>query len=172
MVRQVCARQKTKKVKRHCKRLNLLRLCATLPAVDDFTLTCNITKQEPDQRRFWGKGYIYTTASGEQVIDHSGDVIDTPDAQAALESAFYDYMKNSREGDLEHSDFGAATLIEGWIVTEEKKNAGLFPPDMDEGIYVAFEAHDSPEGDVLWEGVKSGRLAGLSIVGEGRREPI
>lgn len=140
--------------------------------MDDVQFTLNISKQEPEQRRFWGKGYIHTRAGGEQVTDASGDVVDTPEAQAALEAAFYDYVKNSRSGDLEHNIFGAATLIEGWVVTAEKKRAGLFPDQMDEGIYVAFEANGTPEGDLLWEGVKSGRLSALSIVGEGRRETI
>ena len=139
--------------------------------MDTVRFNCLIKKAEPEQRRFWGKGYIHTTPDG-QVTDHSGDVIDTPDTQAALEAAFYDYVKTSRAGDLEHTEFGAADMIEGFIVTAEKKNAGLFPADMDEGIYIGFEANDSPAGDVLWDGVKTGRLKALSIVGEGIREPI
>jgi hypothetical protein len=133
---------------------------------------CHIEKSEPEQRRFWGKGYIHTTTDGEAVVDHSGDVIDTPETQAALEQAFYDYMKTSRSGDLEHVEFGAADLIEGVVVTTEKKAAGLFPKDMDEGIYVGYEAVDSEAGDLLWEGVKSGRLKALSIVGEGFGEDV
>lgn len=133
--------------------------------------TCHIEKSETEQRRFWGRGYIHTTAEG-QVEDFSGDVIDTPPAQQALEQAFYTFVKDVRSGDAGHQFFGAATLIEGFVVTKEKKAAGLFPAEMDEGIYVGFEANDSPEGEVLWEGVKEGRYRQLSIVGEGTREPI
>ena len=132
----------------------------------EIRLTCDIAKQAPDQRRFWGKAYIHTNLDG-QVEDHSGDVIDTPEAQAALEEAFYGFVKDYRTGDTEHATFASSTLIEGFVVTGEKKAAGLFPADMDEGIYVGFEANDTPEGHALWDGIKSGRLSALSIVGEG-----
>ena len=140
--------------------------------MDSISITCRIEKQVPDQRRFWGKAYIHTTADGKQVEDHSGDVIDTPEVQAILEESFYEYVKSCRSGDREHEQFDAATMIEGFIVTKEKKAAGLFPAEMDEGIYIGFEANDTDAGDMLWEGVKSGRLSALSIVGEGTRVPI
>ena len=130
---------------------------------------CNIEKSEPDQRRFWGRGYIHTTADGP-VTDIGGDFIDTPETQAALEEAFYGFVKDYRTGDAGHELFDAATMIEGFVVTSEKKANGLFPTDMDEGIYVGFEANDTDGGDILWDGVKTGRLTALSIVGEGVRE--
>ena len=132
---------------------------------------CHIEKSAPDDRRVWGRGYIHTTSDG-QVTDASGDVIDTPEAQRELEQAFYEYVKSYRDGDAGHELFGAATMIEGFVVTKEKKAAGLFPDGMDEGIYVGFEANTTPEGDVLWDGVREGRYKQLSIVGEGTREPI
>ena len=133
----------------------------------EIRLTCTIAKQAPDQRRFWGKAYIHTLASGDTVEDYSGDVIDTPEAQAALEEAFYGFVKDYRSGDTEHETFDSATMIEGFVVTRAKKAAGLFPDDMDEGIFIGMEAKDTPEGHVLWEGVKSKRLTAFSIVGEG-----
>lgn len=139
--------------------------------MDTIRFVCHIEKSEPELRRFWGKGYIHTTSDG-QVIDHSGDVIDTPEAQRALEEAFYEYVKDIRTGDAEHLFFDAADMIEGVVVTAEKKAAGLFPADMDEGIYVGFECVDSDEGDRLWDGVKDRRLKSLSIVGEGIKEPL
>jgi len=142
-----------------------------LRGMDSVRFTCMIEKSEPDQRRFWGRAYIHKTADG-QVIDYSGDIVDTPETQAALEEAFYDYVKESRSGDLEHVEFGAADMIEGFIVTAEKKSAGLFPESMAEGIYIGYQANDTDAGDLLWEGVKSGRLKALSIVGEGLREPL
>ena len=132
---------------------------------------CHIEKSEPGERRFWGKGYIHTTTDGP-VVDPSGDVIDTPETQRELEDAFYEYVKAYRDGDADHVLFGAATMIEGFVVTKEKKAVGLFPDDMDEGIYVGFEANLSDEGDVLWDGIREGRYKQLSIVGEGRREAI
>ena len=139
--------------------------------VDDITLTCKIEKKAPEQRRWWGKAYIHNV-DGEQVEDHSGDVVDTPEAQAHLEEAFYKFVTDYRSGDLEHQIFGAATMIEGFIVTKEKKAAGLFPAEMDEGMYFGFQANDSDEGDMLWEGIKSDRLREMSIVGTGRWEEI
>lgn len=140
--------------------------------VEQIRFVCHIEKSEPDQRRFWGRGYIHTRSDGTTVVDHSGDVVDDLTSQRELENAFYKYVTDYRTGDMEHSAFGAATMIEGFVVTAEKKSAGLFPTDMDEGVYVGFEANDSDEGDVLWEGVKSGRLKDLSIVGQGTREAI
>ena len=140
--------------------------------MEQIRFVCHIQKSQPDQRRFWGKGYIHTRHDGTQVVDHSGDVIDDQTSQAALEEAFYGFVKDYRSGDMEHKVFGAATMIEGFVVTKEKKAAGIFPTDMDEGIFVAFEANDTNEGEALWEGVKSGRLTALSIVGEGTREAI
>ena len=140
--------------------------------VEQIRFVCHIEKSEPDQRRFWGRGYIHTRSDGTTVVDHSGDVVDDLTSQRELENAFYKYVTDYRTGDMEHSAFGAATMIEGFVVTAEKKSAGLFPTDMDEGVYVGFEANDSDEGDVLWEGVKTGRLKDLSIVGQGTREAI
>jgi len=133
---------------------------------------CHIEKSETEERRFWGRGYIHTTGDGSQVEDYSGDVIDDAVSQRELEHAFYDYVKSYRAGDAGHEMFGAAEMIEGFVVTSEKKAAGLFPAEMDEGIYVGFEAKDSPEGNALWDGVREGRYKQLSIVGEGTREAI
>ena len=134
--------------------------------MDTIRFTAVIKSWEAEQRRYFGKAYIHN-ADGQQVTDWSGDEVDTPQAHADLEAAFYDYVKDSRSGDLDHQLFGAADMIEGFIVTPEKKAAGLFPDDMDEGIYIGFEANDTPAGDKLWDDVKAGRVKMLSIVGEG-----
>ena len=139
--------------------------------MDTIRFTAVIKSREDDQRRFFGAGYIHTTSDGA-VADHSEDIIDTAEAQAELEDAFYGFVKDYRTGDMEHELFDAADLIEGFIVTKEKKQAGIFPADMDEGAYVGFQARDTEAGDALWDGIKSGRLTALSIVGEGTREPI
>jgi len=137
---------------------------------DEVRFVCHIEKSEPDQRRFWGKAYIHQTADGALVEDWSGDVIDTPETRRELEEAFYGFVKDYRTGDAEHEVFDAATMIEGYVVTHEKITAGLFPGNVDEGVYVAFEANNTPAGDALWKGVKDGTLKALSIVGSGWRE--
>ena len=139
--------------------------------MEQIRFTCHIEKSAPDERRFWGRGYIHTTDAGP-VEDSSGDRVDTPETQRMLEQAFYEYVKSYRSGDAGHELFEAAEMIEGFVVTKEKKAAGLFPDGMDEGIYVGFEAKATEEGDVLWDGVKEGRYKQLSIVGQGRREPL
>ena len=134
--------------------------------MDTIRFTAVIKSREDEQRRFFGAGYIHTTPDG-QVEDWSGDIIDTVETQTALEEAFYGFVKDYRTGDSEHELFNAADMIEGFVVTAEKKQAGIFPTDMNEGIYVGFQAKDTEAGDALWEGVKTGRLKELSIVGEG-----
>ncbi len=142
-----------------------------LPEMDTVRFSCVIKSREDEQRRFFGAGYIHNTTDG-QVTDHSGDIVDTPEAQAALEEAMYGFVKDYATGDMGHELFDAADLIEGFIVTKEKKTAGLFPAEMDEGIYVGFQARNTEAGDLLWEGVKSGRLTALSIVGSGIVEEL
>ena len=61
-------------------------------------------------------------------------------------------------------------MIEGFVVTKEKIDAGLFPVGMSEGIYVGFEANKSADGDTLWSRVKDGTYTMVSIYGEGWRE--
>ena len=143
-----------------------------LRRMSEFRFTATISKQEPEQRRFWGTAYLHHDEDGNQITDVSQDVVDTTEAQAALEEAFYGFVKDSRTGDVEHELFEAADMIEGFIVTVDKKTAGVFPDTMAEGIYVGFQARDTPAGDVLWDGVKTGRLSALSIVGEARVEGI
>ena len=145
--------------------------CVTLLGVDTIRFTAVIKSREEEQRRFFGAAYIHT-ADGNQITDHSGDVIDTPEAQTAFEEAFYGFVKDYRTGDVAHELFDASDLIEAFVVTKEKKAAGIFPDDMDEGGYVGFQARDTEAGNILWDGIKSGRFTDLSIVGEGERVTI
>jgi len=140
--------------------------------MSEFRFTATISKQEPEQRRFWGAAYLHRDSDGNQITDVSGDTVDTPEAETALEEAFYKYVRESRSGDVNHELFDAADMIEGYVVTKDKKTAGLFPPETPEGIYVGFQARATPAGDTLWDGVKTGRYTALSIVGEGRSEVI
>lgn len=139
---------------------------------DPIRFTAVIKSKEPEQRRFWGTAYIHTAADGTPVEDWSGDRVDTPAAQAALEEAFYGYVRKSRSGDLRHETFDAAEMIEGFVVTKDKISAGLFPVGMAEGMYIGFQCRDTDDGDILWEGVRSGELAALSIVGTGTVEEL
>lgn len=131
-----------------------------------------ITKIEPEQRRFWGWAYQHKNSDGEQVVDHSGDTVDTPEAVAAFSEAFSDFVKHYRQGDDRHQTFGAATLIEAAELNPDKLRAiGYDIVKGPSGWFVGFEANPGDDGDRLWEGVKDGRRM-LSIVGAGMREPI
>lgn len=139
----------------------------------DDHLTVPIAKIDLERRLFGGWAYVAHARDGSQVVDHSGDVIDTPEAWTALTDSFVEYALESRSGDLDHAEFGAADLVEMFISDVEKRAAlgipeGLLP----DGVYVSFKARSSPAGRRLWEQVKSGAIRSLSIVGDGWRESL
>lgn len=131
--------------------------------------TAEIVKLAPEQRRFFGWAYITKRADGTQVVDHSGDAIDTPEARAALEDAFHRYVRDSGSGDDQHELFGASKLVEAVAFTREKARAMGIPDDvpLPEGLWVGFEVSQTPAGDALWERVKRKERSMLSIVGRG-----
>jgi hypothetical protein len=131
--------------------------------------TAEIVKVAPEQRRFFGWAYITKRSDGSQVVDHSGDAIDTPEARAALEDAFHRYVRDSGAGDDQHELFNASKLIEAVALTREKASAMGIPDDaaLPEGLWVGFEVAQTPAGDALWERVKKRERSMLSIVGRG-----
>ncbi len=132
-------------------------------------LSGEIVKVDEEQGRVYGKAYTFTK-NGEQVQDHSGDVIDTPETRAALEEAFVGYVKDHRTGDLDHEQFGVSQLIEAVFVTKEKAELMGMTTNW-EGWRVGYECNrDPPEGLKAWETAKT--RGAFSIVGRGRREAI
>ena len=126
-----------------------------------------------EQRLFGGWAYVARMPDGTLVEDYSGDVIDTPEAWNALVKAFLKYALVGREGDLMHSEFGAADLEELFICDAEKRGIlGLPEGVLPDGIYVSFKARETPAGERLWKGVKNGTIRALSIVGAGYREDL
>ena len=139
----------------------------------DDALVVPIAKIDLERRLFGGWAYIAHARDGSQVVDHSGDIVDTPEAWTALSDAFVEYALDSRSGDLDHEEFGASDLVELLIADDEKASAlGLPPGALPQGVYVSFKARTSPAGRRLWEGVKNGTIRSLSIVGDGWREPL
>ncbi len=144
-------------------------------------LSGEIVKVDEEQGRVYGWAYVFTK-NGEQVEDHSGDIIDTDESRAALEDAFVGYVKDHRTGDLDHETFGVSKLIEAVWVDKAKaemmgfnveKNEGVdFDPRLSrEGMWVGYEFNrDTPEGLQAWETAKT--RGAFSIVGRGRREAI
>jgi hypothetical protein len=131
----------------------------------------NIVKIDPGRRMFFGWSYV-VEKDGDQVTDHSGDVIDTPEAIDAMESAFYKYVLESRAGDDGHSEFGVAKLVEQVVFTKEKIEQMGLDPATPVGVWSGYYAPETELGDRLLESIQSGRYKSLSIVGRGRREPI
>ena len=131
--------------------------------------TAEIVKVAPEQRRFFGWAYVTKRADGTQVVDHSGDMVDTPEARAALEDAFHRYVRDSGAGDDQHELFGASKLIEAVAFTREKARYMGIPDEvpLPEGLWVGFEVAATPAGDALWERVKRRERSMLSIVGRG-----
>ena len=129
-------------------------------------LTGEILKVDEEQGRVYGWAYVFTK-NGEQVQDHSGDVVDTPETRKQLEDAFVGYVKDHRTGDLDHEQFEVSRLIEAVYV--DKAKADLMGATIDrEGLWVGYEFNrDTVEGLAAWEKAKS--RSAFSIVGSGRR---
>ena len=134
----------------------------------DARFTATISKIQPENRRWWGWAYISKRADGSQVVDHSGDVVDTDETRAALEDAFYRYVRDSGAGDDQHQFFGSSRVIEALAMTKDKAALMGIDQDVPEGLWVGFEATDTPQGDELWSKIKSGDRRQMSIVGRGR----
>lgn len=130
-----------------------------------------IEKVDDERGQVFGWAYVFSK-DGQPVVDHSGDVIDTPEARDAFEKAFHDYVLEHRTGDLDHETFGVSKLVEAFILTEEKAEAmGITTPV--EGAWVGYEIDRSTEaGRKAWELVKTGERPAFSIVGSGTRETI
>lgn len=135
----------------------------------DKELSGEILKVDEEQGRVYGWAYVLTK-NGEQVVDHSQDTIDTPEARQHLEEAFVSYVKDHRTGDLDHESFGVSRLIEAAFITKEKAEV-MGIDATQEGLWVGYEFNrDTPEGQAAWETAK--QRGAFSIVGRGRREPI
>ena len=128
-----------------------------------------VVKIDEELGRVYGWCYVFTK-NGEQVIDHSDDIVDSPESRTALEEAFVGYVKDHRTGDLDHQTFGVSRLIEAAFITTEKAQLmGLTTEN--EGLWVGYEFNrDTPEGKQAWETAKT--RGSFSIVGRGRREAV
>lgn len=130
-----------------------------------------IVKADPDKGRVYGWGYVFAK-DGAPVEDHSGDVIDTPEAVESLEEAFTKYVLDHRSGDLDHKHFDVSRLIEAVFVTKDKL-AAMGAEGTTEGLWVGYEIDRTTEqGQAAWDLVKSGDRLAFSIVGVGRREEL
>ena len=137
----------------------------------DAQLSGTIEKVDEERGRFYGWAYVMSK-DGQQITDHSGDVIDTPEARASLEDAFTKYVQDHRTGDLDHETFGVSKLIEAAFITKEKAEL-MGMTTSREGLWVGYQIDRTTEaGRKAWGLVKSGERAALSIVGRGRQVAV
>ena len=128
-----------------------------------------ITKIDDERRVFGSWAYVAKDAAGQIVVDHSGDVVDTPEAWQSLVDAFYEYALEGRAGDEMHETFGVSKLVEFFVSDPERwETLGIPQGVLPQGIFVSYHA----ESDELWGKIKDGTYRSLSIVGDGTREAI
>jgi hypothetical protein len=130
----------------------------------------DIVKVQEEQRRVYGWGYVAKDAAGSQVVDASGDFIDTPEAVAALEDAFHRYVLDSREADDNHQTFGVAKLVEAVFMSPNKAETMGITTEVPTGIWVGYEFPTDDVSEAAWQKVKSRESLAFSIVGDGWRE--
>lgn len=123
-------------------------------------------KVDDDQHLVWAWAYVWED-EGQQVIDHSGDVIDA-EALGDFEKAAYDYVLDSREADEMHVKVtDVAKLVESFFLTPEKAQLfGLVTKRY--GWIVGYKVTD----EAVWAKIKDGTYTGMSIRGSGDREAI
>lgn len=127
---------------------------------DTFKIDAEICKVNDEQRIVYGWASV-VEKDGQLLIDHQGDLIHPED----LEKAAYQYVLDSRRGDLMHVEKGAAQLVSSIVFTKDiQKMLGINLNKV--GWLVGFKVFS----DEVWEGVKSGIYKDFSIGGRAIRE--
>ncbi len=127
--------------------------------------TFKIRKQNEDKHIAFGWAYQCVSKTGEQMVDHSGDIVDV----AEIEKAAYKFVKLYREGSDNHERGGVGVVIESMVFTKEKAEAlGIPPGVMPEGWWVGFEVTDED----VWKKIKTGEYSMFSIEGTASRVQI
>lgn len=134
---------------------------------DDTQLgTGEIMKFDPAKQLVFGWAYVTHDAGGEVNIDKSGDFVDDTDE---IEKAAYDFVIESRQGDVNHTNVKSSTLVESIVFTPEKiAKMGLPEGVIPNGWWVGFKVEDP----ATWDRVVKGELKSFSVHGRGTRQPI
>ena len=132
------------------------------PTNAEWGVPFEVKKVDPDKQMVFGWASV-STIGGVPVTDKQGDIIPVDE----LESAFYDYVLNSRDMGHMHAKKGVGRLIECVVVTAEKQT--LWGVDFGlEGAWVGFLV-DDPD---IWAAHKRGELPEFSIGGAAVSEKI
>ena len=125
-------------------------------------LTVPITKIDDERQVYGGWAYVAKDAAGDVVVDHSGDVVDTPEAWTAMVDAFYEYALVGRDGDEMHQTFGVSKLAEFFVSDPERwEQLGIPAGVLPQGVFVSYHTDDA----AVWAKIKDKTYGSLSIVG-------
>jgi hypothetical protein len=140
----------------------------TSKSYDEVGIYAEISKVDEDKRQIFGWASV-TSVNGQPVLDLQDDILPLEE----IEKAAYSFVEKSRvggnmHGKGENGPIHVSDMIESFVVTPEKKKALGLPDDFPEGWWTGFKVND----DQTWADAKSGKLAGLSIHGTGKRVPV
>ncbi len=128
-----------------------------------------IAATHEEQRIAFGLASVSLTADGQPLTDLQGDQIESD----VLEKAVYEYVEASGIGDVMHDKKQVSTVVDSFVVTQEKLDAmlkacgyeGPMPQFKGAAWWVGFKVND----EKTWERVKSGELGAFSIEGTADR---
>jgi hypothetical protein len=124
-----------------------------------------ITKIDSEQNLVFGWAYVSVSKEGEQIIDHSEEMIDPQD----LEIAAYAFNLQFRKTGEMHQGEAVGELIESFVATPEKMEAfGLEKNALPLGWWVGFYVPD----DAIFAKVKNGTYNMFSIQGTAKKEVL
>lgn len=127
---------------------------------------CEIIKTDSDRQCVFGWAYVSHDTDGEVNVDKSGEFVSDPDE---LESAAYNFVLKSRNGDLNHDNVVKSTMVESIVFTDDKLEAlGIEKGTVPTGWWVGFRVGD----DKTWADVKAGKYKAFSIHGIGSRKAV
>ena len=125
-------------------------------------LQFEIVRKDAAKRRIYGWFSVAKTKDGKTLVDRHGDVIDV----AELESAASEFLKEYRQGGLEHAGGAPNELISSVVFSRELQDAMGIPAGvLPEGWFGGFEVAES-----VYQRVAKGSLLMFSIEGEAEPE--
>lgn len=126
-----------------------------------------IAKIDEERNLVFGWAYVSVNKSGEQVVDHSGDIIEDPQE---LEDAAYQFNLDFRDsGEMHKGDQVVGKLVESFVATPDKLEKMGAPKDsLPTGWWTGFYIED----DAVFQKIKKGQYKSFSIQGKGVRTPI
>lgn len=138
---------------------------------EHFELEAKIAKVDEDNRIAFGL-FSVMKIGGELVHDMEDDRVETHE----IEKAAYEYVKESRDASVNHTELGVGDLIETMVFTKEKVEAlkkALTAAGIPHTIEIDGEfwwGGHYIKNDTVWKGVKSGDYESWSIGGSAHRK--